>query len=168
MLDIVPVPAPVERADMAWTLATYRQFWFAQAHPKPEALFPSVPGGWFAGALPGAAGEMMFHPEAVADYVATVADAEAMAALDIAYRSAAELDATLDGMDATSAGRVACPTLVLWGASGSIGGWYDPVALWHEHVTGPVTGRPVDAGHFLAEQQPMLVADLLGAFFADA
>ena len=168
VLDIVPVPAPVERADMAWTLATYRMFWFAQAHPKPEALFPSVGGDWFAGALPGGEEEVAFHRDAVADYVAAVADADAMAALDVAYRSSAELDATLDGIEGNGAARVACPTLVLWGASGSIGGWYDPVALWQEHVAGPVTGRPVEAGHFLAEQQPEAVADLLGAFFADA
>ena len=75
-------------------------------------------------------------------------------------------DRALGGSAADATRRVACPLLVLWGAAGSIGGWYDPVALWTEHVAGPVTGRPVEAGHFLAEEQPVLVADLLGAFFS--
>ncbi len=165
VLDIVPVPAPVERADMAAALATYRMFWFAQTHPKPEALFPSVPGDWFAGTLPGDEQRSVFHAQAVEDYVATVADTEAMAALDAAYRRAAELDTMLDRMDHAGERRVACPTLVLWGAAGSIGGWYDPVSLWSEYVAGPVSGRAIEAGHFLAEEQPALVAELLGEFF---
>ncbi len=168
LLDIVPVPAPVERADMAFALATYRMFWFAQAHPKPEALFQSAPGNWFEGALPGDEQSAVFHREAVADYVATVADAAAMATLDAAYRRAAELDAILDRIDRSAERRIACPTLVLWGAAGTIGGWYDPVTLWREHATGPVGGRAVEAGHFLAEEQPALVAELLGAFFGAA
>ena len=168
VLDIVPVPPAVERADMAAALATYRMFWFAQAHPKPEALFHSVPNDWFAGALPGDERRAVFHREAVEDYVATVADPEAMAALDAAYRRATELDAMLDRMDHAGARRVACPALVLWGAAGSIGGWYDPVSLWSEHVAGPVSGRAIEAGHFLAEEQPALVAALLGEFFAAA
>lgn len=168
VLDIVPVPAPVERADMAFALATYRMFWFAQAHPKPEALFQSVPGDWFEGALPGDERASMFNREAVDDYVAGVADTGAMAALDAAYRRSAELDAMLDRIDRSGARRIACPTLVLWGAAGTIGGWYDPVTLWGEHATGPVGGRAVEAGHFLAEEQPALVAALLGEFFGGA
>jgi haloacetate dehalogenase len=165
LLDVVPVPAPVERADMAFALATYRMFWFAQTHPKPEALFPSVPGDWFTGTLPGDERQGVFHPDAVADYVATVSDTEAMAALDAAYRRAAELDGIQDRMDGGGDRRVACPALVLWAARGSIGGWYDPVALWREHVAGPISGRAIEAGHFLAEEQPALVAELLGGFF---
>ena len=110
----------------------------------------------------------MFHPQAVEDYVAAIADAEAMAALDAAYRRAAELDGVLDRMEHVAERPVACPTLVLWGASGSIGGWYDPPSLWREHVAGPVQGHAVAAGHFLAEEQPAPVAELLAAFFAPA
>lgn len=168
VLDIVPVPAPVERADMAFALATYRMFWFAQTHPKPEALFQSRPGDWFAGSLPGGERAEVFHPAAVADYVARVADAEAMAALDAAYRQATERDAMLDRMDRAAGHRIGCPTLVLWGVAGTIGGWYDPVALWSEHVAGEVSGRAVEAGHFLAEEQPALVAETLGEFFGGA
>ena len=165
VLDIVPVPAPVERADMAFALATYRMFWFAQTHPKPEALFQSVPGDWFAGSLPGDERAGVFHETAVADYVAQVADTEAMATLDAAYRRAAELDAMLDRIDCAAERRIGCPTLVLWGAAGTIGGWYDPVSLWSEHAACEVRGRAVEAGHFLAEEQPALVAGLLGEFF---
>lgn len=165
VLDIVPVPAQVERADMAFALATYRMFWFAQTHPKPEALFQSVPGHWFEGALPGDERATVFHPQAVEDYVAGVADTASMAALDAAYRRAVELDAIQDRLDRSAERRIACPTLVLWGAAGTIGGWYDPVTLWADHATGPVSGRAVAAGHFLAEEQPAQVAALLGAFF---
>ncbi len=98
--------------------------------------------------------------------MAALGDADRMAALNAAYRRATELDAIEDRIARAAERRVACPTLVLWGADGSIGGWYDPVALWRDYVAATVDGRAVDAGHFLAEEQPALVASLLGDFLA--
>ena len=165
LLDVVPSPETVESQDMAFALATYRAFWFAQAHPKPEALFHEEPKGWLPGTLPGtlpgsgAAGE--FHPRAVADYLAQVVDAEAMLALNVAYRDAVERDVVEERLGRFNALRVACPLLVLWGSSGRIGGWYDPVELWRPRAEGPVSGLEIGAGHFLAEEQPQEVAAAL-------
>ena len=44
--------------------------------------------------------------------------------------------------------------LVLWGAKGKIGGWYDPIALWREYCSAEVRGGPVNSGHYLAEEAP--------------
>ena len=57
-----------------------------------------------------------------------------------------------------------CPVEVIWGRRGQIGGWYDPGSLWLEHATLPVESHSIDAGHFLAEEAPDAVLDLLSAF----
>ena len=167
LLDLVPVPVAAERDDMAWALATYRAFWFAQAHPKPESLLYDAPPVGMAGTLPGEA-DGPFHPQAADDYLAQIADVESMAALNEAYRLAAERDVVEDRLSRAGSARVSCPTLVLWGRLGRIGGWYDPVALWRECVSGPVTGAELEAGHFLAEEQPGLVAEELVGFLSAA
>ena len=56
--------------------------------------------------------------------------------------------------------------MVLWGATGKIGGWYDPVALWTEYCAGAVTGGPVNSGHYLAEEAPGEVLAAVEPFFA--
>ncbi len=164
LLDIVPAPLPFERTDMAASLASYRMFWFAQAHPKPESLLHGAPGSWFAGTLPGGQAPAYFHPEAVADYLGPDPDPAALAVRGETYRQALELDAAAERSGNADTGRVTCPTLVLWAARGMLGGWYDPVALWQDHVAAPLSGAAIDAGHFLAEEAPDAVAARLAAF----
>ena len=161
LLDLVPAPQAIERDDMAFALATYRMFWFAQAHPKPEALFEEAPKLWLPGTLPGSEPHAQFRDEAIADYLANVADTEAMAALNELYRVSVERDLVDDRIGRLDVLRVGCPMLVLWGAEGRIGGWYDPVALWRERASGPVQGEEIAAGHFLAEEAPEAVASAL-------
>ena len=47
------------------------------------------------------------------------------------------------------------PVLVLWGSRGRVGrrGEDDPLAVWRTRAR-DVTGHPLDAGHFLAEERP--------------
>ena len=57
-------------------------------------------------------------------------------------------------------------SLVLWGAKGKIGKWYDPLAIWRQYCAAEVTGGPVDSGHYLAEEAPAEVLQRFAAFFA--
>ena len=164
LLEIVPMPDSVEREDMAFALATYRMFWFAQRHPKPEALFQDEPNIWLPGTLPGSERPLHFHPEAVADYLTEVEDTSSMTALNEAYRTSVERDLLEERLSRTGGQRATCPTLVLWGARGRIGGWYDPVHVWRERSTGPVSGMKIQSGHFMAEEQPDEVAAALTPF----
>lgn len=166
LLDAVPTVEPIERSDMAQSLATYRAFWFAQKHPKPESLVRGTPDEWLRGALPGGEEDAgRFHPEAVADYVAAGRDPEGIAEAGDAYRRASELDRTADRI-ARAAGRgIRCPLLVLWGGHGAVGGWYDPLALWRAHEpAASVGGEALEAGHYLVEECPEAIAAGLIAF----
>ena len=169
LIDVVPTIEPVERSDMAFSLAAYRMFWFAQKHPKPESLIRSAPSAWLGGTLPGGGDpslERIFHSEAIRDYVAAVVDPETLGRINEAYRRATELDSVADRIARVEGRRITCPTTILWGSRGVLGGWYDPVALWQEHASATVTGQAVDAGHFTVEENPDAVAGRLAAFFA--
>ncbi len=64
VLEIVPIPEHLNRVDMAYALAGYPSCWFAQLHPKPEALATPAPPGWFRSDA--FDGDMhFFHVEAV-------------------------------------------------------------------------------------------------------
>jgi haloacetate dehalogenase len=55
--------------------------------------------------------------------------------------------------------------LVLWGAKGAIGRWYDPLAIWREYCAAEVSGDEVKSGHYLAEEAPAEVLTHFRAFF---
>ena len=61
--------------------------------------------------------------------------------------------------------KITCPLLVLWGARGKIGQWYDPMKIWRQYCTGDVTAGALETGHYLAEEDPQGVIDRFIAFF---
>ena len=158
-LEIVPIPEHTNRADLSYALSSYPNFWFGQLHPLPEAQATHAPAAWFAAGADGQAG--FFHPDAVADY----------------RRAAARLNERPEGLPDDSraatprpaeAGhrlRLTCPVLAIWGSRGRIGGWYDPLQLWRACVDNEVSGGPVPAGHFLAEEKPDMIAAAFRDFF---
>ena len=60
------------------------------------------------------------------------------------------------------------PLLVLWGARSVVGrGPDDPLAVWRTRAR-DVVGRPIDAGHFLAEERPAETVAALQEFLGGA
>ena len=167
VLEIVPVPEHLNRADMAYGLAGYPSCWFGQLHPKPEALVTHAPSDWFRadGFADDGGAASFFHPEAVADYLRAntrLADPQANS-LPEGSRAA-----TPKPSEAAHRLRLTCPLLVIWGSRGRIGGWYDPLQLWRDCVDGLVGGGAVAGGHFLAEEAPDSVAAALRDFFSES
>jgi haloacetate dehalogenase len=162
-LGIVPIPEHVNRADMAYALSGYPSSWFAQLHPKPEALVTHAPAEWFRADAPRESGEF-FHPEAVADYLRAQEHPNDRGADSVPTDSRAVSPRPGESGHRL---RLTCPVLVIWGSRGRIGGWYDPLQLWRECVDNDVSGGPVPAAHFLAEKTPDTVAAAFRDFFAD-
>ncbi len=162
-LEIVPIPEHVNRNDMAYALSGYPSCWFGQLHPKPEALVTHAPAEWFRADAPGES-MRLFHPDAIADYL------RAHAGLRERQRSPLPEDSRAASPRPAEAGhrlRLTCPVLAIWGSRGRIGGWYDPLQLWRECVDNEVSGGPVPAGHFVAEETPETVAAAFRAFFGE-
>ena len=173
VLDIVPTLEQFERADMAFALGRYHWFWFAQPHPKPDSVINAAPDEWFAAHTlrddaSGGGEPDFFSPEARADYLAAAHDPRMIEGMCEDDRAAASIDLVHDRASRLDGARVRCPMLVLWGAKGRIGGWYDPLALWRECCAAPVRGGAVESGHYLAEEVPAEVLGWLAPFLAEA
>jgi haloacetate dehalogenase len=44
--------------------------------------------------------------------------------------------------------------LALWGGKGAIGKLWNVLEVWRGYADSSVQGRPLDSGHYLAEEQP--------------
>jgi haloacetate dehalogenase len=165
-LDIIPTIEHFERADMDFALAYYHWFWLAQPHPFPEVLINAAPETWFhyhtsRSPRPGD----LFHPEALADYLAAARRPENISSMCEDYRAAASIDLVHDRASRDAGDKVRCPMLVLWGSKGRIGAWYDAPAIWRGYCTETVIGDAVESGHYLPEEAPEAVIDWFTRFF---
>jgi haloacetate dehalogenase len=165
-LDIIPTLEHFERTNMEFALGYYHWFWFAQPHPFPEVLINAAPEQWFyAHTSRSPRPTDLFHPEALADYLAGANRPENILGMCEDYRAAATIDLVHDRESRAAGHKVRCPMLVLWGAKGNIGRWYDAQAIWSQYCDLPVSGSAVDSGHYIAEEAPEITIKWLNQFF---
>ncbi|MDE2007032.1 MAG: alpha/beta hydrolase [Rhodospirillales bacterium] len=166
VLDIIPTLEHFERADMAFGLGYYHWFWFAQPHPFPENLISAAPETWFhAHTNRSPRPSELFHPEALADYLAAARRPDTIVGMCEDYRAAAGIDLVHDRESRARGEKIGCDLLALWGARGKIGEWYDAPAIWRDYCAGTVTTGAVDAGHYLPEEAPEEVLRWFDRFF---
>lgn len=169
LLDILPTIEHFERADMAFGLGYYHWFWFAQPHPFPETLISAAPEAWFrAHTSREPKDDDFFAPQALADYHAAIRNPEMIRGMCEDYRAAATIDFEHDRASRAAGQRITCPLLILWGAKGKIGTWYNPIATWSRYADGPLQGHEVASGHYLAEESPAEVIRHFQDFFTSS
>ncbi len=162
VLDIVPTLKAFTEIDQAKATGYYHWFFLIQPYDLPERLIGSDPGFFLRWCLKSWGGGLdFFDPEALAHYERCFADPAAIHASCEDYRAAATIDLAHDRADLER--RIDCPVLALWGSRGRIDAWFDVLETWRERAR-EVSGRALDAGHFLAEERPEEVAQALLAF----
>ena len=156
---------------MEFARAYYHWFHMLQPAPLPEimmganhpetakAYLHAKLGGW------GSAGLGYIEPQALADYERCFCNAEALHTACEDYRASAGIDLAHDRAGRENGEKLACDTLVLWGARGVVNRLFDPMALWQAQCSGVVTGQAMAAGHFIPEELPEATAAALGQFF---
>jgi len=160
VLDIVPTGEVLMRADRAFGLGYWHWFFLAQPAPLPERMIGADPDAYYRHF-----DADFFDPEAVAAYRRAADDPDTIRAMCEDYRAGAGLDVEHDLADRNHRRRIACPLLALWGGRWYLEDWYDVLGIWREWAD-DVSGRAVDAGHYLAEERPDDVLEELRAFFA--
>ena len=166
VLDIVPTIEHFERADVSFAMGYYHWFWFAQRHPLPESVINAAPEVWFrAHTSREPKGNDFFHADALADYLAAARNPEMVRGMCEDYRAAATIDLDHDRESREAGEKIRCSLLVLWGAKGKIGEWYEPLDIWRRYCEAEVVGGPVNSGHYLAEEAPDEVLERFFAFF---
>ncbi|WP_374444348.1 alpha/beta fold hydrolase [Stella sp.] len=164
-LDIVPTRAMYQQISLAWARPYYHWFFLIQPFDLPERMIQADPDFYLAWHMEKRqrtkAG--IFDPEAMAEYRRCYRLPGTIHAICEDYRAAASIDLEHDEADLDR--RIDCPMLALWGAAGVVAEHFDPIAEWRKRAR-DVSGRAIDAGHYLAEEAPEETAEALAAFVA--
>lgn len=160
ILDIVPTATIYATLDRERATTVWRYFFLIQPEDLPERLIGADPRCYLRRTFDewsGAQGALT--PAALAEYERCF-DAATIHASCEDYRAGAGIDLLDDGEDAER--QLECPVLVLWSRDG-IGASYDVAAIWGRRAP-DLRCRPLDCGHFIAEERPEETAAELLAF----
>ncbi len=165
LLDIAPTLAMYEGTTEAFARAYWHWFFLIQAAPTPERAIEADAVAWLREGMGSRfAGLAAFAPAALAEYERCMLVPGSATAICEDYRASATIDLEHDRADRAAAHRVQAPLRALWGAQGVVGRCFDVLALWRAAAT-EVSGRALDCGHYIAEEQPAeLLADMLNFF----
>ncbi|MFP5369659.1 MAG: alpha/beta fold hydrolase, partial [Actinomycetes bacterium] len=168
LLDILPTAHVYDSVDRRLATAYYHWFFFIQRAPVPERLIAGDPVGYLHSLLGGwGSGLDAYDPGALKEYERCFLDADARHAMLEDYRAGASVDYDLDTADAAAGRMLEAPTLLLWGSRSVVGrSPTSPVDVWRTRAV-DVTGQPVDAGHFLAEERPAETLAALQEFLGE-
>lgn len=171
VIDIAPTLDMYAATDFAFAKAYYHWFHLIQPAPLPETMISGNPvpyllhklGGW------GTGGMGHIEASALAEYERCFIQAETIHAICEDYRASASIDLEHDrasrSQQVDGGGKIGCDTLVLWGDRGVVHRMFKPLDLWQAQCAGQVTGRPMQAGHFIPEELPADTANTLKEFF---
>ena len=169
-LDVVPSQAAFDNMDKDLAFAWFHWHLMRQPAPLPETLIGSNVTAYLDFLLERwTAVEGAITEEAYAQYSRCLSDPETVRATCMDYRSI-ELDLVHDEVDRGR--KLTCPVLVLWGSNmAKRPGWQtgsrlDMLTTWRERAS-DVRGRPIDCGHFLAEEAPDETLKELLAFLTE-
>jgi haloacetate dehalogenase len=167
LLDIAPTLSMYEQTSERFARAYWHWFFLIQAAPLPERLIEADASSYVVNVMGRRhAGLSVFDPRALAEYKRCVGIPGSAHSICEDYRASAGIDLDHDRADREAGRKLDMPTRVLWGAHGTVGQCFDVLGLWRV-AANHVSGRALDCGHYIAEEQP---AELLGemlAFFKD-
>ncbi len=166
VLDIVPTRHVYATVGKDLATAYYHWFFFIQPYDLPETLIGADPGYYLRKKLGGWGTSLdTFASEALAEYERCFDEATIHASCED-YRAAASIDLVHDAADRDEARKLTCPLLTLWGGLGVMERLYDVQEVWRGYAN-DVRGKPIDAGHFLAEEKPEETARELVRFLEE-
>ena len=166
LLDIAPTLAMYSQTSEAFARAYWHWFFLIRPAPLPESLIEGNPELYLRSVMGSrSAGLKPFTPEAFGEYLRCVQLPGAAMGICEDYRASAGIDLEHDRADIAAGNQLRMPLLVMWGADGTVGKCFDPLKEWRQVATN-VRGKPLPAGHYIAEEVPeLLLAEVL-AFFA--
>lgn len=162
LLDVAPTAIMYDGTDRAFASAYWHWFFLIQPAPFPERLIGASPDAYVRGVM-GArhAGLAPFPDDVLAAYAAALAGEERARGVCEDYRAAATIDLMHDRADLRAGHRTDVPLRVVWAAHGAVDR-FDPVTAWSA-VSTCVTGRRLECGHYLPEEEPAQIIDEIRA-----
>jgi haloacetate dehalogenase len=155
-LDVAPTVAMYEQTSFEFARAYWHWFFLVRPAPFPETLIRADPDLYLKQTMGArSAGLGPFTPEAYAEYLRCLSDPATAHGICEDYRASITIDLEHDRADLAAGKRIVCPFLALWGAHGTVGQCFDPLAEWRSWSDG-VSGEALPCGHYIAEEAPQL------------
>jgi haloacetate dehalogenase len=101
-------------------------------------------------------GLAFFNPEALEEYKRCFRNPETVHAMCEDYRATHGVDLEMDTRDFAAGRKIACPVLLLWGATGGVGRNHNPgpAEIWNSYASNIVGAKALPCGHYLSEEAP--------------
>lgn len=164
-LDVAPTVAMYEQTSFEFARAYWHWFFLVRPAPFPETLIRADPDLYLKQTMGArSAGLAPFAPEAYAQYLRCLSDPATAHGICEDYRASITIDLEHDRADLASGKRIECPFLALWGAQGTVGQCFDPLAEWRSWSAN-VCGEALPCGHYIAEETPQLLLERVLPFF---
>lgn len=158
-LDVAPTVAMYEQTSFEFARAYWHWFFLVRPAPFPETLIRADPDLYLKQTMGArSAGLAPFAPEAYAEYLRCLSDPATAHGICEDYRASITIDLEHDRADLAAGKRIECPVLALWGAHGTVGQCFDPLAEWRSWNAG-VSGEALPCDHYLAEEAPQLLLE---------
>jgi|688.fasta_scaffold157088_2 haloacetate dehalogenase len=142
VLDIVPTYYLYTHVTLEFIQAYFHWFNYVRAAPGPENELKAQ----YEAARAKAAGD-----DVRIEYLRAQSDPANIHGMCEDYRASASIDLQHDAADLAK--KIQCPLVTLWGTKGPMGRLYDVLAIWKERGVS-VTGKPMNAGHNIQEDDP--------------
>lgn len=164
LLDIAPTLAMYRQTTEAFARAYWHWFFLIRPAPLPETLIEADPELYLRSVMGSrSAGMRPFTDKAFAEYLRCLKLPGTARGICGDYRASAGIDLEHDQADLEAGRLMVTPLLALWGGDGTVGKCFDPLAEWRK-VADDVRGKPLPAGHYLAEEVPELLLEEVLAF----
>jgi len=168
LLDILPQHHLLNHLNLGFAVFSYHWFFMVQPYDFPERLMGTDPEYFIRRKLAKTpAGLSFFKPEALAEYIRCIKNPATIHAMCEDYRATVGVDLEMDTADVAAGRKIACPVLLLWGATGGVGRHYKPMEVWPRYAGDIRRGVALACGHYLSEERPAETAAELRAFFTD-
>jgi haloacetate dehalogenase len=166
-LDIVPTYDMWHGMNANMAMKVWHWPFLAQPAPLPEMLISKAPVeylDWKLASWTKAKNLSTFDLRALEHYRASFSDPLRIHAQCEDYRAGYGADLANDEADRAAGKTITCPLLALWGGVGIANETGGPLAIWKRWAP-QATGKPIDSGHFLTEENPAATAATLLEFF---
>jgi haloacetate dehalogenase len=167
ILDIIPQHHLLNNVTRAWGTFSWHWFFMIQPYDFPERLMSAEPDYFIEKKLAKTAqGLSFFDPRALAEYKRYFRNPATVHAMCEDYRATHGVDLDMDTKDFAAGRKIACPVLLLWGATGGVGRNHDAEQIWRRYASDIRGAKALPCGHYLSEEAPEETYRELRDFFA--
>jgi haloacetate dehalogenase len=168
ILDIIPQHHLLNHVTREFGAFSWHWFFMIQPYDFPERLMSADPEYFIRRKLAKTKQGLSFFDEAaLAEYIRCFKNPATVHAMCEDYRATFGVDLDMDTKDFEAGRKIACPVLLLWGATGGVGRHHDAMAVWPRYASDIRAGKALPCGHYLSDEAPEETYRELRDFFAD-